>query len=145
MAAYQTEQKKCLTEFMSRHSDRAYTVEELAAAMQADPTLVSTPGKSTIYRLLTGLVQQGKVKRFVRGNSRQFTYQIVTCEHCDLHLHLKCTDCGKLLHIDDDASALIFQKVLESKRFCLDEGKTILFGRCQECNEQSKPEEACRP
>lgn len=127
--AYHTAQKAQVETFLRTHPATAFTVEEIAAALTGE----HAPGKSTVYRLISHLVEAGSVKRFVRGNSRQFVYQAVGCTHCDTHLHLKCTACGRLLHLDDSASAAILQNVLQNGDFAVDEQQTVLFGTCADC------------
>lgn len=126
---YHTAQKKFLIDFLRDHADEAFTVEELAARLAGE----HAPGKSTLYRLLPHLVEEGEVKRFVREGSRKAVYQAVGCRHHDAHLHLKCTDCGKLLHLDDDASTAVLRNVLRNSHFAIDERQTVLFGKCGAC------------
>lgn len=127
--AYRTAQKQMLMAFLRQNTDKAFTVEEIAAALSGE----NAPGKSTLYRLMPRLVENGSVKRFVRGNSRQFVYQAVGCNHCDAHLHLKCVDCGRILHLDDAASDSVLQNILRASDFAVDEQQTVLFGRCAGC------------
>ena len=110
---YQTEQKKVLLDYLSQHSDQAFSIDELAIGMKADTALSSVPGKSTLYRLISQLVEEGRVKRFTKGHSRHFLYQMVSCPHCTEHLHLRCTICGKLYHMEDQESAQIVREILE--------------------------------
>lgn len=133
MARYQTIQKKMLLEFMKLHNDKAFSVHELSEGLKDEMTEDAIPGESTIYRLMSTLVEEGLVKRFVKGNSRQFLYQMICGEHCDRHLHLKCSECGKLYHMDEEESEEIFHKIFDKHHFCINEGKTILFGRCDQC------------
>lgn len=130
---YHTVQKQTLITYLRQHADAAFTVEELAAILHGE----HAPGKSTLYRLITGLVESGEVKRFVRGNSRQFVYQAIGCAHADTHLHMKCVGCGKLYHLDDDVSAAIVKTVLQSSAFSVDGQQTVLFGRCGDCKEKN--------
>ncbi len=136
MAEYVTEQKKILKRLLEENCDKAYTVEELVRKLECRKDECSL-GKSTVYRLITHMVAEGTVKRFVRGNSRKFAYQIVMCEHCDCHLHLKCTDCGKLIHLDEDVSDELLDKVRNASGFCVNEETTVLFGRCGECKQNN--------
>ena len=46
---------------------------------------------------------------------------------------LKCKDCGRLIHLDDDISHLVENEILKLKGFALDEG-ALLYGRCDKCN-----------
>lgn len=131
---YHTAQKKFLIDFLYRHADQAFTVEEIAAGLSGE----HAPGKSTLYRLLPHLVEAGQVKRFTREGSRKSVYQAVGCSHSDAHLHLKCTDCGKLLHLDDDASTAVLRNVLRNSHFAVDEKQTVLFGKCGSCRKGDK-------
>ena len=104
MAQYQTGQKRMLLAYMKAHSEEALTIEEWCRRLQAEPALSSVPGKSTVYRMMPRLVEEGLVRRFVKENSRKFLYQMVCGEHCDRHLHMKCSVCGKLYHMEDEDS-----------------------------------------
>lgn len=135
MAEYATEQKKLLLSFLRDRCELAYTVEELVLEMKKTYG-EGIPGKSTVYRLMTRLVEEGTVKRFVRGHSRQFVYQIVAGEHCHSHLHLKCMGCGKLIHLDEGLSEELLGKVRASSDFAVDEEETVLFGACAACHRE---------
>ncbi len=133
MAHYQTAQKKRLTEFMTKYSEKAFSVEELYAEMEKLYKKEELPGKSTVYRLIQQMTAEGIVKRTLREHSRKLVYQIAAGEHCAFHLHLKCTDCGRILHMDDDESLKIMAEVLEKNHFAVDGKQTMLVGKCGNC------------
>lgn len=137
MAEYVTEQKKILKKILEDNSDSAYTIEELISKLKTEYPQ-SPLGKSTVYRLMTHLVEEGTVKRFVRGNSRKFAYQIVIGEHCDCHLHLKCMSCGKLIHLDEAISDELLDKVRDTNDFSVSEEATVLFGKCSSCKNSKR-------
>ena len=126
---YHTAQKQLLIDFLRDHADEAFTVEELAYRLAGEPA----PGKSTLYRLLPLLAESGEVKRIVKDGTRKAMYQAVGCRQREAHLHLKCTDCGKLLHLDNDASTIVLRNVLRNSHFAVDEKQTVLFGKCGAC------------
>ena len=66
MAEYVTEQKRILKKILEDNSDSAYTVEELMLKMASVYPDGDVPGRSTVYRLMTHLVEEGSVKRFER-------------------------------------------------------------------------------
>lgn len=136
MAQYQTEQKRVLLAYMKAHSEESFTIEELCERLKQETALTAAPGKSTVYRIMPKLVEEGLVKRFVKGNSRKFLYQMVCKEHCDRHLHMKCSVCGKLHHMEDTESEALFWQVMRKHHFQLDEGRTVLFGQCEGCSGQ---------
>ena len=135
MSGYHTEQKRMLERFLQEHRERAFTVEEICSALQEE-NREGAPGKSTLYRLMTAMVAAGTVKRFVRGNSRKFVYQLVDGEHCDAHLHLKCTDCGRLFHMEEQESDRLLSQIRQISDFSVSEEKTVLFGTCSDCKHQ---------
>lgn len=129
--AYQTEQKKILINFLSAHSGESFTIDEIASKITNE--YQSAPGLSTIYRLMPKLIHEGLVKRFGQDGSRKFLYQIVAGEHCAEHLHMKCTNCGKLLHMNDRVSNALLDEILFESSFSVDREKTVLFGKCNTC------------
>jgi Fur family ferric uptake transcriptional regulator len=137
MAEYMTEQKRILKRILEDNADRAYTVEELMEKLRQSSG-ERAPGKSTVYRLITHLTEEGTVKKFLRDGSRKFAYQIVMGEHCDCHLHLKCMDCGKLIHLDEDTSDELLGRVRDISNFSVNEEATVLFGKCSDCGERNK-------
>lgn len=132
LMTYHTAQKARLFSFLQQHADTAFTAEELCTAL----TGAGAVGKSTVYRLLPQLVAEGQVKRFSGSGQRRALYQAVGCAHCDAHLHLKCTVCGKLIHLDESASDAVLHRVLQSSAFSVDEGQTVLFGKCAACGKR---------
>ena len=132
MAEYATEQKKILSDFLKENSDRAFSIEELIEGMRASYG-DHVPGTSTVYRLMNRLVEEGVVKRFVKGHSRRFLYQAVRDEHCRSHLHLKCIGCGKLLHLDEHISDTLLDTIRATNDFSVNEEETVLFGECSTC------------
>ncbi|MBQ9757253.1 MAG: transcriptional repressor [Clostridia bacterium] len=133
MACYKTAQKKNLIDFLSKHSEEAFSVEELCEKMQRECPASQLPGKSTVYRLIQKMTLDGTVKRLPEENSRRFVYQIAAGESCASHLHMKCIKCGRLLHMDDDQSLRLLKEVFDQNRFRVDERQTVLVGRCGDC------------
>ncbi len=131
MATYKTQQKEMLLQFLRKHPDTQFSVEQLSEDMES--LYPSSPGKSTIYRLIGNLVDDGTVKRFVKGNSRQFLYQIAGGEECHCHLHLKCTECGKLLHMGHELSERVLGSIQGESNFTVKIDSTTLFGCCNDC------------
>ncbi len=126
MAQYKTEQKKLLLDFLSANSGRSYTIEEIIAALDGNI------GKSTVYRLMTRLVEEKKVHKSA-GDGRTFLYRVTADEHCKHHLHLQCKDCGRVLHLDQATSDALLDSVRCARDFLVSEEDTVLMGRCAQC------------
>ena len=132
MVEYMTEQKRVLLDFLRNNCENSYTIDELTDKIKSSGG-AKIPAKSTVYRLITRLVEEGTVKRFIKDNSRSFAYQIITDEECHNHLHLKCMECGKLIHLEESVSDELMNKVKLIKDFSIDEDQTVLFGKCSGC------------
>ena len=126
---YTTGKKDRIIEFLSLNAEHSYTLEQICLAVTEDGH-----GKSTVYRLVAELVDGGYIKRLSDGRTRHCTYQFVGDEECHEHLHLKCKECGRLVHLDDKLSHQFERAILRSGGFMIDEG-AILFGRCRDCAE----------
>lgn len=128
MKTYNTHQRAMLIDFLRKNQDKSFRIEELVSAIGSDEI-----SKSTAYRLMTKLVEDGVVHRTVKGNSRSFVYQYISDGKCDGHLHMKCTDCGKVYHLDSGVSTIIQNDIKSGTGFEVD-SHTVLLGRCGKCS-----------
>ena len=130
MAEYNTEQKKLLLDFLEKNHDSSYTIEEITNELKARG---ATVGKSTVYRLMTRLVEEKRVKRQLSDGSRKAIYRITLDSHCHNHLHLQCIKCGKVLHLDEEVSDKLLDTVKQINNFSVSEEDTVLMGKCADC------------
>lgn len=138
MSSYHTAQKSLMLDFLTENPERSFTAEELSEAMIERFGAESAPGKSTVYRLIRKMADDGVVKRTARGDGRGMVYQASAGERCAMHLHLKCTECGRLLHMSDERSGNILGQIFSENKFSVDERQTVLVGRCADCAEKEE-------
>lgn len=124
---YNTGKKKQIIDFLSENSNTAFTLEEICEKVAPDGK-----GKSTVYRIVSELVESAEVKRISDGKTRHCSYQYIGGGECKSHLHLKCRDCGRLIHLDRSMSESFASAVRKSGGFTLEDG-CILFGKCESC------------
>ena len=135
MSSYHTEQKKLLLEYLNAHKDNSLTIDEISEGIsKAAVKTTAVPGKSTVYRLINKLLEEGKVKKFSRTGTRQAAYQLVEGARCASHLHLKCTECGKLFHMKEQLSDELIKKISSDQSFTVSQAETVLYGKCRFCN-----------
>ena len=127
---YNTGKRERIIKFLRINSARSFTLEQIS-----EQIVPGGNGKSTVYRIVSELVFEGKLKRLSDGKTRHCTYQYVGDEACVSHLHLKCRDCGKLIHLCDEISQDFANALLSEDGFRLDAG-TMLFGKCSDCSSQ---------
>jgi len=88
--------------------------------------------KATLYRYLDMLVSQNAVRKFIIDNQPSAGYQYIEeGDYCHEHFHLKCLECGVLLHVECDE---FDQYIKEKYQFIIDQSKIIIYGTCHECS-----------
>ena len=127
MKLYSTENRRRLIDFLRHHPSESYTVDELATILLTDGR-----GKSSLYRLMARLCEEGAVQKQPALDGGPVRYRTHSAE-CTHHLHLQCTGCGRLIHLDHDLSARLGSQLSEVADFTLDEGRTLLLGTCHLC------------
>jgi Fur family ferric uptake transcriptional regulator len=128
LAEYKTKQKEELLSYLRETGDTPQSVEDIFAALQQRG---GTLGQSTVYRLVKKLSAEGTLKCF--SENKRFLYQLVAGEDCHHHLHLKCTQCGRLLHMGHSESERLIEDIYGANGFAVSEEATTLFGCCGEC------------
>lgn len=124
---YNTEKTAEIKRIFSTSRERAYSAREICELICPDGR-----GKSTVFRIIAKLAEEGSIKKITDKSSRHVCYQYLGQEGCSMHLHLKCKDCGMLIHLDEKTSHMLEENLLSSKGFLLEEG-SMLFGKCNAC------------
>lgn len=135
MSAYKTEGRQKLLSFLVNHPDKQYTVDEITRALEGSG---KTGGKSSLYRQLSELCDDGTVRKFRTDRQSAFVYQFVGQTDCSHHFHLKCLVCGKLIHLECHLSDELLEHIREEHRFRVDSGRSLLYGCCEECAAKSE-------
>ncbi len=125
---YKTMQYKALRDFFRTGPKEQYSSDEIIEALCADGSL----GKSTLYRQLSRMTEQGELRRFHEGKRVLYQY---AHQHsgCDEHFHLKCRSCGKLIHLTCDHVSDLARHIASAHGFTLDLRESILYGLCEGC------------
>lgn len=144
-ATYRTAARRQLVELFSARPDRHFTAEQVCALLcdteeriaQSDGTRRGEfIGKSTVYRQLARLCDEGLLRRFEdtdTGGTAVHVYQYAAGEECRGHFHLKCTDCGRVIHLECDHTDPLLTHIRAEHGFSVDCGSSILYGRCDRC------------
>ena len=137
---YNTGKREQILKFLSKNSSLSFTIEQISSIITPDGR-----GKSTVYRIVSELVESKELKRLSDEKTRHCTYQYIGNNECLSHLHLKCRDCGKLIHLDESISYEFSKALLSHGGFAIEDGGMI-FGKCSDCNitaEEIYDEHAC--
>ncbi|MBO7304230.1 MAG: transcriptional repressor [Clostridia bacterium] len=124
---YNTEKRTEILNFFSEARSVSHSAEEICRAILTDGR-----GKSTVYRIISKLVDEGVINRITDQKTRRVTYQYMNKGACHEHLHLKCKECGKLIHLDDKISEVLEKRIKSLAGFEVDDG-AMLYGKCEVC------------
>lgn len=135
---YNTCAKAMLHELFRNSPDRQFSIEQVIDELKELVSDGKMPGKSTVYRIVGRLYEDGVISRF-NDSEIGIVYQYMGEEcDCDSHFHLKCTECGKVYHLECGHSEELLCHVLENHHFRIDSGKSLLYGECSECAAKTK-------
>ncbi|MDE5764695.1 MAG: transcriptional repressor [Ruminococcus sp.] len=135
-SGYNTSQKEKLIDYLIKNKHRHTSVQEIDAYLR---DIGSPVGTATIYRRLDRLVEQGIVRKFVIDGKTGACYQYVEDEKkCHEHFHLKCLNCGKLIHLSCEKLGSINNHIAERHGFVIDSSKTVFYGVCAECSAEGE-------
>lgn len=107
------------------HFDSDQLTERLAH--RTDGRRVS---RSSVYRILTLMVDCGLLRRVARPNGRE------VYEHdygYPQHDHLICSTCGGLLEFHNEAIARLVQEVATQQGFLMTSHRLEVYGTCEAC------------
>lgn len=134
-AQYKTRQKQLMLEYLESVPGEHVTVHDIVTHFAGKGIQIGT---TTVYRHLEKLVEEGLVKKYLieQGAAACFEY-INPAENCHKTncFHLKCTGCGKLIHLHCEDLEAIETHIFEHHNFLIDPRRTVFYGLCQNCRD----------
>ncbi|MDD3335599.1 MAG: transcriptional repressor [Eubacteriales bacterium] len=127
--AYQTKQQDAVAALFNRRGEECLTAEEAYQALSARGLEI---GKTTVYRAIARLCEEGALRRYAPQDSGDAArYQLNPCR--ESHLHIRCVQCGALAHLHCEEAEAFKKHLTLHHGFELDEGQTVLSGLCEQC------------
>lgn len=129
---YRTRQKTLILETLKQSDGQHLTVDDLVRQLQNKQAKV---GKTTVYRYLEYLTEEGIVRKYRLDDGLSACYQYMDNPHaaCKEHFHLKCTDCGALIHLDCEKLTALHTHIAGEHGFRIDRERTVFYGTCKKC------------
>lgn len=133
-SGYKTKQREAILSYLKKCGGRHITIDDVLEYLKMSGEKV---GRTTIYRYMEKLAQQGILRKYFIEEGAGACYQYVDEEKkCQEHFHLKCLQCGKLLHVECESMNNIEQHILEQHKFAIDNTKTVFYGLCEDCHKK---------
>ena len=127
---YSTRQKRELLKFLKEHNLENFSVDDVVFRLQDQGAKI---GRSTAYRYLEALAEQGNVRKYQNAQGITQYQHIEDDQCCSEHFHMLCKHCGTLLHVNCDLMASLTRHIAEEHGFALDSRETVLVGVCGRC------------
>lgn len=133
---YSTQKREKILAFLLENQNRTVTIQDILDFMQQEQIEINI---STIYRYLEKLEKQGLVLKNVNGKREQASFQYVgNRSECHNHLHMKCSVCGLVFHLDCGFMAEIRDHIMEDHGFSINCEDSFLTGICAACRTGKK-------
>lgn len=128
--SYKTKQRALVEGVLRENAGRHLTAEEVVDILALGGSPV---GRTTVYRCLERLIEEGSVQKYAAAAGESACYQYLADDGCHEHFHLKCTGCGRLIHIECKHIGELSRHIASEHGFKVDKLKTVLYGLCEEC------------
>lgn len=132
---YNTRQKRDILSFLKSHDLEPYSVDDLVFELQEQGEKV---GRTTIYRHLEALAEQGRVRKYQTPQGVMMYQHIADSSECDTHFHMMCKSCGRLYHVNCKLMQALSEHIYADHHFQLDARETTLLGICARCASAQK-------
>ena len=134
VSGYNTVAKEAVLAFFRENPDRQFTCEQIFFGINEKES-EGLCGKSTVYRLIGKLCKDGVIKKFYGENESTARYQYASSDMgCEHHLHMKCTKCGTVYHLECEKSSFLMEHVSKEHGFKINSRSSLLYGECKSCN-----------
>ncbi|MDD4377018.1 MAG: transcriptional repressor [Eubacteriales bacterium] len=128
---YKTSSRTKIMDYLIKNNNKTVSVSDINLHLKDIGCPVNL---TTIYRYMDKLTTDGTVKKYVSEKGNKATFQYVERGNkCDQHLHLKCTECGTVIHLDCHFMDEIAEHIQKDHDFNLKCKNSILFGTCKSC------------
>ena len=120
--------------YMEDNRDKLVTVADIEEFLDNEGLEVNV---STIYRFLNRLCDGGEAIKYVakKGAMSSFQYVGSVENTCQDHIHLQCTSCGSIIHLECHFMDEIKEHILKDNQFLLQCEASVLYGLCKSCQE----------
>ena len=125
-----TSQRKALFDVLEHHRDEALSAEQIRTL------LGNSASRSAVYRNLSDLEKNGLITKAAAPESSRILYRYTGSPACKDHLHLECSACGAVYHLDAGATGRLIDNVLKDSAFMIDSTNTVLHGICNKCRKK---------
>ncbi len=133
---YKTKARQHISDYMKTNADKRLTAREIYNYLANE---VEGVNRTTVYRNLDRMCENGELLRFKEPNQESWYYQYSEGHnHCDEHMHAQCSECGRIFHLEESFVKEFEDKLYATYGLDLDVAGTVVIGRCTDCIKKFK-------
>ena len=131
--SYSTSKRTKILDYIIKNSHKDVSVKEISNYLDIEQNM--TVNVTTIYRYLDKLEKDGKVIKHISDNGHTTLFQYVKPDNnCHDHLHMKCSKCGKIMHLDCEFMEEFKHHIYKEHKFTIEFTSSMIYGICDSCN-----------
>lgn len=128
---YNTKARELVTDIFEKNKGKTLSASEILSSARSHDAGIS---ESTVYRMLSRLERDGLLIKYVSEKGESAVYQFAGGgSQCKGHLHLKCTSCKEVYHLDCRFMEDLSHHLYSEHGFKLSCEGSIIYGLCRKC------------
>ena len=134
--SYNTKSRQYILDFLKQNSDTTVSVSDILEYLCNMGVSVNF---TTVYRYLNTLTREREVIKLTDESGQRSVYQFIGHKTgCEEHIHIQCTECGKLEHVDCEFMEHIKAHFYKDHGFTIKCDGSIIYGICADCEKKNK-------
>ncbi len=134
--SYKTKSKELILTYLKENSFRTVSVSDIYSWLKQKG---ATTNLTTVYRYLEQLEEKKILVKHATENTKKACYRYIGNDsECDEHLHVQCSKCGKIIHLDCSLMKEFQEHIQKKHGITLDCSSSLLYGICDECRSNKK-------
>ncbi len=128
---YNTKARRLIIEFLEKYSDNTVSATDIINYLKKTDITVN---KATVYRCLNKLNKEKRLLKFTDEETQKSVYRLINEESdCNEHLHIKCVNCGRLMHLECELMEEIRNHLHNDHGYELKCDGSIIYVVCNKC------------
>ena len=133
-SSYNTKARQEISDFLKQNGTTAVSAADICQHLQS---IGNSVNPTTVYRYLDRLCAEKTIIKYIAEKGEKAVYQYSgQKKQCSEHLHLKCTQCGRILHLDCGFMQEFQAHLREHHDFELQCEGSVLYGLCSDCRKK---------
>ena len=133
---YKTKIKEKIVQCFTENDEASYSAKDIYLNLKQKGEKVNI---TTVYRNLDTMTGDGLLIRFQDSKCEKALYKYSGKEgDCRTHLHMKCVECGAVIHLNCRFMKEIKTHIKSDHGFSILCSNSVLYGICKDCGKSEK-------